>query len=70
MNTTTDTTETTDTAVVDKTIVFLSRSIDDERATVAWTLANAGVANGQDVTVFCVSPASTSSARAPPTPCR
>jgi predicted peroxiredoxin len=22
---------------------------------VAWTLANAGVANGQDVTVFCVS---------------
>jgi predicted peroxiredoxin len=39
----------------DKTIVFLSRSIDDERATVAWTLANAGVANGQDVTVFCVS---------------
>lgn len=40
---------------VDKTIVFLSRSIDDERATVAWTLANAGLANGQDVTVFCVS---------------
>ncbi len=40
---------------VDKTIVFLSRGIDDERATVAWTLANAGVANGQDVTVFCVS---------------
>ena len=40
---------------VDTTIVFLSRSIDDERATVAWTLANAGVANGQDVTVFCVS---------------
>ncbi len=39
----------------DKTIIFLSRSIDDERATVAWTLANAGVANGQDVTVFAVS---------------
>ncbi len=38
-----------------KTIVFLSRGIDDERATVAWTLANAGVANGQDVTVFAVS---------------
>jgi predicted peroxiredoxin len=49
MNTTTTTTST------DKTIVFLSRSVDDERATVAWTLANAGVANGQDVTVFCVS---------------
>jgi len=40
---------------VDTTIVFLSRGIDDERATVAWTLANAGVANGQDVTVFAVS---------------
>ena len=39
----------------DKTIVFLSRGIDDERATVAWTLANAGVANGQDVTVFALS---------------
>jgi predicted peroxiredoxin len=50
MNTTTNTTN-----AVDKTIVFLSRGIDDERATVAWTLANAGVANGQDVTVFCVS---------------
>ena len=57
MNTNTETTntETTNTSAVDKTIVFLSRSIDDERSTVAWTLANAGVANGQDVTVFCVS---------------
>jgi predicted peroxiredoxin len=45
--------ETTNTT--DKTIVFLSRGIDDERSTVAWTLANAGVANGQDVTVFAVS---------------
>ena len=45
----------TTTNAVDKTIVFLSRGIDDERATVAWTLANAGVANGQDVTVFAVS---------------
>jgi predicted peroxiredoxin len=52
-NTTTDTTTTSN--VTDKTIVFLSRGIDDERATVAWTLANAGVAAGQDVTVFCVS---------------
>jgi predicted peroxiredoxin len=39
----------------DTTIVFLSRGIDDERSTVAWTLANAGVANGQNVTVFAVS---------------
>ena len=52
MNTSTNTNVTN---AVDKTIVFLSRGIDDERATVAWTLANAGVANGQDVTVFCVS---------------
>ncbi len=39
----------------DSTLIFLSRGIDDERATVAWTLANAGVGSGQDVTVFCVS---------------
>ena len=44
-----------ETTTSDKTIVFLSRGIDDERATVAWTLANAGVAEGQDVTVFAVS---------------
>ena len=50
METTTD-----HTPVTTKTIVFLSRGIDDERATVAWTLANAGIANGQDVTVFAVS---------------
>ena len=43
------------TKTTDKTIVFLSRGIDDERATVAWTLANGGVANGHDVTVFAVS---------------
>lgn len=56
MNTTIDpTTGQGATGAVDTTIVFLSRGIDDERATVAWTLANAGVANGQDVTVFCVS---------------
>ncbi len=39
----------------DQTLVFLTRGIDDERATVAWTLANAGVANGQNVTIFAVS---------------
>jgi predicted peroxiredoxin len=58
-NPSTSTTNTTSddrtSGVTDKTIVFLSRSIDDERSTVAWTLANAGVANGQDVTVFAVS---------------
>lgn len=52
----TETTEaSTEIAATDKTIVFLTRGIDDERATVAWTLANAGLANGQDVTVFAVS---------------
>ena len=56
MNTTITTTDTTtETPAVETTMIFLSRGIDDERATVAWTLANAGVANGQDVTVFCVS---------------
>lgn len=51
----TNTNTTSNTNPTTKTIVFLSRGIDDERATVAWTLANAGVANGQDVTVFAVS---------------
>jgi predicted peroxiredoxin len=55
MSNTTSTSNADRTNAVDKTIVFLSRGIDDERATVAWTLANAGVANGQDVTVFAVS---------------
>ena len=38
-----------------KLVVVLSRGLDDERATVAWTLAATGVAAGQDVTVFLVS---------------
>ena len=37
-----------------KLIVILSRGIDDERTTVAWTLANGGVNEGLDVTVFIV----------------
>jgi predicted peroxiredoxin len=39
----------------DKLVILLSRGIDDERATVGWTLANAGIASGQEVTVFLVS---------------
>ena len=39
----------------DKVVILLSRGVDDERATIGWTLANAGVAEGQDVTVFLVS---------------
>jgi predicted peroxiredoxin len=38
-----------------KLVVLLTRGIDDERATAAWTLANAGIAEGMDVTVFLVS---------------
>lgn len=38
-----------------KLVVFISRGLDDERAVVSWTLANAGLASGQDVTVFLVS---------------
>jgi predicted peroxiredoxin len=38
-----------------KLVILLSRGIDDERATVGWTLANAGIASGQEVTVFLVS---------------
>jgi predicted peroxiredoxin len=36
-------------------VVFISRGLDDERAVVSWTLANAGIAAGQEVTVFLVS---------------
>ena len=44
-----------DGAKTTQTLIFLSRGLDDERATVAWTLATGGLANGQDVTVFAVS---------------
>lgn len=59
-NTTTTTTtpgsgNTEHTEAPNKLVVLLSRGIDDERTTVAWTLANAGVDSGQEVTVFLVS---------------
>ena len=38
-----------------KLVVLVSRGLDDERATVAWTLANAAIDSGQEVTVFLVS---------------
>jgi predicted peroxiredoxin len=38
-----------------KLVVLLTRGLDDERATAGWTLANAGIAEGMDVTVFLVS---------------
>ncbi|MGD2132442.1 MAG: DsrE family protein [Maricaulaceae bacterium] len=38
-----------------KLAIVSSRGHDDERGTVAWTIANAGVASGQQVTMFLVS---------------
>ena len=38
-----------------KLVVLLSRGLDDERAVVGWTIANGGIAEGIDVTVFLVS---------------
>ena len=39
----------------EKLVVLVSRGMDDERATVAWTIANGGIAEGLDVTIFLVS---------------
>ena len=47
--------ENTNSNATDKLIVLVSRGLDDERATVAWTIANGGIAEGLDVTVFLVS---------------
>lgn len=52
---TTTSNTTTGNTTGNKLVVVLSRGLDDERATVAWTLAATGVASGQDVTVFLVS---------------
>ncbi|WP_068116176.1 DsrE family protein [Tropicimonas marinistellae] len=38
-----------------KLAIVVSRGLDDERATVAFTIANTGVASGQQVTLFMVS---------------
>ncbi len=40
-----------------KLAIVASRGTDDERATVSWTIANAGLASGQQVTMFLVSSA-------------
>jgi predicted peroxiredoxin len=39
----------------EKLLVILSRGLDDERATIAWTIANGGINEGLDVTIFLVS---------------
>jgi len=36
-------------------VIIGSRGLDDERATVSWTVANGGLAAGLDVTMFLVS---------------
>lgn len=38
-----------------KLAIVNSRGLDDERATVAFTIANSGLASGQEVTMFLVS---------------
>lgn len=38
-----------------KLAIVVSRGLDDERATVAFTIANTGLASGQQVTLFMVS---------------
>jgi len=42
---------------LNKQAIVVSRGLDDERATVAFTIANAGIAAGQQVTMFMVSAA-------------
>ena len=37
-----------------KLVIVNSRGFDDERSSVAWSIANAAVASGMDVTVFLV----------------
>lgn len=38
-----------------KLVIINSRGFDDERSSVAWSIANASIASGLDVTVFLVS---------------
>ncbi len=40
-----------------KLAIVASRGLDDERSTVAWTIANGGLDSGLDVTMFLVSSA-------------
>jgi predicted peroxiredoxin len=38
-----------------KLVIVVSRGFDDERSSVAWSIANAGIASDMEVTVFLVS---------------
>jgi len=40
-----------------KLVVVMTRGMDDERSSVAWSIANGGIASGLDVTVFLTSAA-------------
>jgi len=40
-----------------KLVIVTTRGLDDERGTVAWTIANSGLASGLDVTMFLTSTA-------------
>jgi len=39
---------------MEKLVIVLSRGLDDERSSVAWSIANAGIASGLEVTMFLV----------------
>lgn len=41
-------------AGTNKLVVVISRGFDDERSSVAWSIANAGIASDMEVTVFLV----------------
>ena len=40
-----------------KLVIVMTRGMDDERSSVAWSIANGGIASGLDVTVFLTSAA-------------
>jgi len=40
-----------------KLIILASHGLEDERSTIAWTIANGGLKNGLDVSIFLVSSA-------------
>jgi len=39
----------------DKVVIVVTRGLDDERSSVAWSVANGGIATGLSVTMFMVS---------------
>ena len=40
-----------------KLVVLITRGLDDERSSVAWSIANGGINSGLDVTIFLTSSA-------------